>query len=103
MQTTMEHKAKECRKSFTKAHHFSPGTVQGLTFTASTCSQMRWHFFYLSVFQDIFHQFERSDNVVLDGKELAATMVEHGISLADSEVDSTLSILNNHGNAVNSL
>lgn len=49
------------------------------------------------VFQDIFHLFEKSDNVTLNGKELSAAMKEHGINLADSEIDSTLSILNNHG------
>lgn len=35
--------------------------------------------------------------MILDGKELAAAMGEHNIYLTDSEVDSTLSILNNHG------
>jgi hypothetical protein len=33
--------------------------------------------------------------VVLDGNELAAIFKDHGINLADSEIDSTLSILNN--------
>lgn len=75
-----EHNAKGNRKSFTKINNLSRGSVQ--------------------VLQDIFHLFERSDNVILDGRELAAAMVENGISLADSEVDSTLSILNNHDDSM---
>ena len=53
--------------------------------------------FYYKVLQDIFHLFERSDNVVLDGQQLDKVLKECNITLTPSEIDSTLTILTNHG------
>ena len=48
-------------------------------------------------FQDVFHLFERGEKLILDGKVLVATMEEYEIHLTDTEIDSILSILDNHG------
>lgn len=83
-----------------KSHHLTSGTVKGWhiksyyqhSYALSLCTE---------VLQDIFHLFERSGDVFLDGRDLAAAMEKHGIHLTDVEVNSTLSILSNHGRIVN--
>lgn len=48
-------------------------------------------------FRDVFHLFEKGEKLILDGKVLAATMEGHEIHMADTEIDSILSILDNYG------
>lgn len=51
----------------------------------------------VKAFQDVFHLFERSDEVVLDGRKLDDAMKDYDIHLADDEIDEVLGILNNQG------